>query len=70
MNNKYEMMKNIALVTQIGLTFVITILFSLFLGYIMDNVFNTHSVFKIIFIIIGVISGFMSVYKIIMKSIK
>ncbi len=70
MNNKFQIFKNLALVTQIGLIFVISILFSIYLGNIIDDVFNTNNIFKIIFILIGVISGFISVYKIIMKSIE
>jgi len=69
-NNKFQIFKNLALVTQIGLIFVISILFSIYLGNIIDGVFNTNNIFKIIFILIGVISGFVSVYKIIMKSIE
>ncbi len=70
LNNKYEMIKNISLVTQIGLTFVVTLLFSMFLGNIIDNVLNTEFVFKIIFLLVGIAAGFLNVYKIIMKSIK
>ncbi len=70
MNNKFQIFKNLALVTQIGLIFVISILFSIYLGNIIDGVLNTNNIFKIIFILIGVISGFVSVYKIIMKSIE
>ncbi|GEM_PF-1357388 len=69
-NNKFQIFKNLALVTQIGLIFVISILFSIYLGNIIDGVLNTNNIFKIIFILIGVISGFVSVYKIIMKSIE
>ena len=67
-NNKFQIFKNLTLLTQIGLIFVISILFSIFLGSIIDNIFDTNNVLKIRFIIIGVVSGFVSVYKIIMKS--
>ena len=70
MNNKFQIFKNLALITQIGLIFIISILFSIFLGNIIDGIFNTNNIFKIIFILVGVVSGFVSVYKIIMKSIE
>lgn len=70
MNNKFKVFKNLALITQIGFMFITTILFSIFLGNKIDSIFNSGIIFKIIFIILGVASGFLSVYKIIMNSIK
>ncbi len=70
MNNKFKVFKNLALITQIGFMFITTILLSIFLGNKIDSIFNSGIIFKIIFIILGVASGFLSVYKIIMNSIK
>lgn len=70
MNNKFKVFKNLALITQIGFMFITTILLSIFLGNKIDSIFNSGIIFKIIFIILGVASGFISVYKIIMNSIK
>ena len=70
MNNKFKIFKNLALITQIGFMFITTILLSIFLGNKIDSIFNSGIIFKIIFIIFGVASGFISVYKIIMNSIK
>ncbi len=70
MNNKLKILKNLALITQIGFIFITTILLSIFLGNEIDKFLNSGIIFKIIFIIIGVISVYLSVYRIIMNSIK
>lgn len=70
MNNKFKIYKNLFLITQIGLVFMISVLLSIFLGNIIDEKFNSGNIFKVIFIIIGVVSGFASVFKIIMNSVE
>ncbi len=70
MNNKFKIYKNLFLITQIGLVFMISVLLSIFLGNIIDEKLNSGNIFKVIFIIIGVVSGFASVFKIIMNSVE
>jgi len=50
-------------VGQIGFTFVFSVLISLGIGYWLDRLAGTESLFKLIFLVIGVISGLWSSYK-------
>lgn len=63
-------MKNLALVTQISLIFLTSVFLFLIIGYFIDKWVGTELVFKIIFLIFGVISGFFNVYKTIMNNIE
>jgi len=55
------------LITQLGLTVIITILVGLGIGLLLDKFFGGRGVFTTLFIIIGVIAGFMNAYKDIMR---
>ncbi|QSX05049.1 AtpZ/AtpI family protein [Sedimentibacter sp. zth1] len=70
MSKKYDALKNLTLITQVGLIIVTSLLVSIFLGNIIDRVVKTEYIFKIIFILFGIASGFTSAYKLIMKSVK
>lgn len=63
-------MKNFSMVTQIGLIFLTSVFLFLLIGYLLDRCIGTELLFKIIFMILGVISGFFNVYKTIMKNIE
>lgn len=69
MSKKIDIYKNVVLLTQVGLIIISSIAISLYLGNLIDNWLNTGSVFRIIFIIFGVISGFYSVYKLILGAL-
>jgi len=56
-----------ALVTQVGLTIVFSVLIGLFIGIFLDRAFKTKGIFLVIFVIMGVIGGFYNVYKQILK---
>ena len=57
-----EKLKPLALVGQIGIDIVSSIVISYLVGYGLDKLFKTNGVFSIIFIIIGVIAGFYNFY--------
>lgn len=50
-------------VSAIGLHLISGIIVGLFLGYIFDNLFHKDYLFKIIFLILGIIAGFYNMYK-------
>ena len=57
-----------ALVMQVGLTMAGSILFCLAIGYYLDKWLNLKGVFTVIFILLGVAGGSVTVYRQIMKS--
>lgn len=59
-----------SLVTQIGLTIIFSILAGLFIGIFLDRVCNTKGIFLIMFLIFGIIGGFRSAYKQILRNTK
>lgn len=59
-----------SLVTQLGLTIIITILVGLGIGIFLDKIFNIKGIFTIIFLLIGIAAGFMNAYKAIMREKK
>lgn len=59
-------MRNIVLVTQIGFSMVIHILLSVYIGMKIDKWLGTNPIFLVLLLIIGVLSGFYNVYRMIM----
>lgn len=55
----------LALITQLGLVIVISILIGLFVGIFVDEKLGLNGVFTVIFLIFGVIGGFMAAYRLI-----
>jgi len=55
----------IGLITELGLSVVISILIGLFAGLWLDRRFGFNGIFTIILLICGVIAGFISAYKLI-----
>lgn len=55
---------------QLGLVIVACILVGLAIGIFLDKVFKTQGVFVVIFLIMGIIAGFMNAYKDIMRMSK
>ena len=53
------------LITELGLSVVISILIGLFTGLWLDRRFGSNGIFTIIFLICGVIAGFIAAYKLI-----
>ena len=63
-----EALKYLSLISQVGFTMVTPILLCTFLGMKLEERF--HFPFTLIFMLIGVISGCMSGYRLIMNSLK
>ena len=63
-NNKSKIMQSVALVTQIGITMVITIGGGILLGKFLDDKLGTNVVFLIIFTVLSVLAAFTNLYKI------
>ncbi|MFC1595767.1 AtpZ/AtpI family protein [Candidatus Margulisiibacteriota bacterium] len=57
--------KYLSLLTQIGLMMVINIVAFLFAGIFLDRWLNTGGLLTVIFLLLGIGSGFYNVYKII-----
>lgn len=50
-------------VGQIGFTFVFSVLISVGIGYWLDNFVGTDFLFKVVFLVVGLVSGGWSVYR-------
>lgn len=61
-------MKNIVLITQVGISVISPILLGLWIGTKLDKWLGTKYIFSIIMIILGIASGFLQAYKLITKA--
>ena len=59
---------SVALVMQVGLTMAGSILFCLAIGYYLDKWLNIKALFKVIFILLGIAGGGVTVYRQIMTA--
>lgn len=66
---KKAVFRNLALISQIGISVISPILLCLFLGYYTDKYLKT-SYWILIFLILGVVSGANLAYKLVMSSLK
>jgi F0F1-type ATP synthase assembly protein I len=66
-DNRYKILKNLTLLTQIGIVMVVPIMVGLFIGRFLDNKLNTGYLFLFIFLIMGVVAAFVNLFKIAMK---
>jgi ATP synthase protein I len=62
-----DFVRYLGLVTQVGLTMVVWIGAGFGLGFLLDRTLATHGLFLVIGIVLGVLGGFWSVYRLIMK---
>ncbi len=60
---KRDAIEYVALVTQVGLTMAGSILFCFVLGYFLDKWLHTRGVLLVIFIILGIAGGGVTVYR-------
>lgn len=61
--DKVEIAKNFALVTQIGISIVVTILIAMLIGKSLDDWLGTKILFTLVFIILGIASCFMTILR-------
>lgn len=69
-NDKSKIFQNLALISQIGISMAVPILGGIFIGNFLDNKFNTGVIFLIIFAVIGIITAFVSLFRITTRGIK
>lgn len=60
-------MKNLVLITQVGISLITPILLGLFLGSLVDKWVGTKLFFSIVIMLMGIAAGFINTYKLIMK---
>lgn len=60
---KTKGLENLVLVTQLGISMASPIIIGLYIGKKLDEYFNKSPLFLFIFIIIGIITAFMSLFK-------
>ncbi|ABW20099.1 AtpZ/AtpI family protein [Alkaliphilus oremlandii] len=65
MSKNINIFKNLALVSQIGISMIIPIIFGVYVGKWMDEKLGTGPIFLFIFIIIGIASSFVSIFKLV-----
>jgi len=58
-----EWTRHLAFVTQVGLTMVGSILLCFAIGYFLDKWLHTKVIFTVIFIILGIAGGAVTVYR-------
>lgn len=62
--NDKSALKNLALISQIGISMIAPILLGLWIGGKIDKWLSTSSIFSIIFMLLGVGGAFMNLFKI------
>lgn len=67
---KGSVLENLALISYIGISMMVPIFVSLYIGRWLDNRFNTQPIFLFIFIGMGVIAAFKNLYKVATKDIR
>lgn len=62
--DNYKILKNLALISQIGISMITPILLGVFIGQLLDKWIGSEIFFSITFIILGVGGAFMNLFKI------
>lgn len=65
---EYKALKNLALITHIGLVMMIPIFGGVYLGSYLDERFGTGGIFLIVLTLIGVVTAFLNMFKVVMKA--
>ncbi len=60
---KVSIMKNVALITQVGITIISTILIALLLGKKLDEWLGTGVLFTLVLLVLGIASSFMTILR-------
>lgn len=60
-------MKNLILISQLAISLVSPIFLGLFIGIQLDKFLNLNHIFTLLLIVLGVFSGFLNAYKLIMS---
>ncbi len=62
-DNYKDTLKNLTLISQIGISVITPILLGVFIGQLIDKWVGTQGIFVIIFIILGAGAGFLNLFK-------
>ena len=62
-NNNKDALKNLVLISQVGISIVTPILLGVYIGQFVDRRIGTNGFFAILFIIIGAAAGFLNIFK-------
>lgn len=68
-NYKKSVFRNLALISQVGFSVITPIFLSIYFGYLLDGFLKTDY-FILIFLVLGVISGGIAAYKLVMSILK
>lgn len=68
--NRVKILQNLSLVSQIGISMALPILGGIFLGNYIDDKLDTGVVFLAIFSVLGIITSFVSLFKLTTKDTK
>lgn len=66
---KHDYLKDLSLISHVGLMMVIPIFLCVFFGIWLDDKVGTNGVFTIVFMLIGVFAGFRNMFVIVLKKI-
>ncbi|MEW8972577.1 MAG: AtpZ/AtpI family protein [Tissierellaceae bacterium] len=58
-----DILKNISLISQLGISIITPILLGVFIGQLIDKWVGTQGIFVIVFIILGAGAGFLNIFK-------
>lgn len=61
---KREISRALAIYSQVAITIVACVAIGLFIGVILDRLFNTNPILTIIFIVLGILSAIKSIFDI------
>lgn len=64
-----KVVKGFSMITQLGVTIVVTLFMSIFIGIWLDKLFKLGYFFTILFIIIGIGASFRNLYKLSISNI-
>lgn len=62
-NKKKGMYNNLIYITQIGISMITSIFLGFFIGKFIDNRLGTNWIFSLIFLALGIIAGFLNLFK-------
>lgn len=62
-NNDKGALKNLALITQLGISMITPIFLGVYIGTWIDKKVGTNGIFMLVFLFLGIGGGFMSLFK-------
>jgi len=68
MKGKKEIVRNLALVSQLGISFMVPVFLCIFIGSWIDKKFGTSTI--LVFVIVGILAGMRNSYILIMGILK